>query len=243
MNINISPIVKKVISSSVAFMVATIVALMVFMPYNKIASKYIDDLIKSRKLDLVYESLDIGLFGASVKNIRTGPIKVSSVNASYNPIGLIFKRVKFNADSPLFNLNGSLKGDNLNAEIKGSLAGIGKLIGYDASGSFNSNVNYNIVGGTGDLDISSGALSFKHPLMTIETDSLNASANLKGNLLTIDNVSATGKTTLAGSGTINLNTKKIEQSNLDIAGKAGIMGMSMDFKLTGPITAPRFVTR
>ena len=234
--------VKKIALSAAAFIAAFIIALIIFMPYTQIASKVIDDIVTKRKIDIRYKTLDVGLFGAEITGLATGDITVDKLTVNYNPIGLIFKKLSFNADSPLFIAEGELSGNEVTANVRASVASISKMVGFDGGGSLNADILYNINSGEGSALLKSGSVSFIHPLMKIEADSLNGEVAIKDNMITIPQIKATGKTTLDAKGSITLNNKKIEHSLMDISGTAGIMGMNMNFRLSGNFISPKFTT-
>lgn len=234
---------KKIIFSALTFAGAFVVGILIFFPISQVASKYIKGFVDKESIDLRYDVLNIGFFGAQVTNLKTGDLTVNKIIIKYNPIGALFKRFSFEAESPLFIAGGKMAGDTITADIKGSVAGLAKLGNFDGSGSLDIKGKYNINSREGSVEVSSGAVSLAHPLMNVEADELKAKAGIKGNIITIDNVAAKGKTALDGKGTVVLNTKKIEFSTLDIQGKAGMMGMNMDFKIQGPASSPRFVTQ
>lgn len=234
---------KKIIFSALTFLGAFVVGILIFFPISQVASKYISSAVSKGNIDLRYDALDIGFFGAQVTNLKTGNLAVDKIIVKYNPIGAIFKRFSFEAESPLFMAGGKMAGDTITADIKGSVAGLAKLGNFNGSGSVDVKGKYNINSKEGSVEVSSGAVSFAHPLMNVEADTLSAKAGIKGNIITIDNVEAKGKTTLDGKGTVVLNTKKIEFSTLDIQGKAGMMGMNMNFKIQGSASSPRFITQ
>lgn len=235
---------KKKIALCVAiFLGAFIVGVIAFMPFGAIASKYIIQTASKNNIDLRFDTLNIGFFGAEMTNIKTGNMVVDNVALKYNPVGLIFKRFSFNAKSPFFIADGKMAGDEVTADIRGSVASIAGLAKCTGSGSVNVKGKYNLATKEGSVDLSSGAITFAHPLMNVEADSLNGNAGIKGNLITVSNLSAKGKTSLEGKGTVVLNTKKIEFSTLDLEGKAGMMGMDLNFKVQGAAYSPRFITQ
>lgn len=234
---------KKIIASVTLFLVAFVIGVLAFMPFGVIATKYIIQEAAKNNVELKFDTLDIGFFDAKMTNIKSGNLVVDNVELKYNPIGLIFKRFSFKAESPLFIADGKMAGNEITADIKGSVPAIAALASCTGSGSLDVKGKYNIVTKEGNVDISSGAVTVTHPLMLVETDSIKGVADIKGNLITIGNLSAKGKTSLEGKGTVSVNTKKIEFSTIDLEGQAGLMGMNMNFKLQGSAASPRFITQ
>ncbi len=233
---------KKIILSSIAFIVSLFLSLIIFVPYSQIAVKIVNNLIKENNIDVSYNKLEINLFGAEVTKLKSKNFEVDKINLSYNPISLLLKRVSFSAESDLFNANGKFASNTLNADIVASVAGIAKMYGFSGGGRVNANIKYNIDKKTGDITLDSGNISFKHPLMNIEADSLSASASAQNNIITINEAKINGKTSLDAKGNITLNLSKINHSILNISGKAGLMGMNLNFRLTGNMSAPQFTT-
>lgn len=235
--------IKKIIISLLVFIGAFSAGLAIFFPIGEVASKYISSAVAGSNLDFRFDKLSAGFFGAEMTNIKTGKLTINKVKLDYNPIGLIFKRFSFYAESPLFIAKGNMAGNKITADITGSVNELAALADYKGSGSLNIKGGYDLAAKEGDVVVSGGAVSFAHPMMNVEADSVNANASIKGNVITINEINASGKTSIDGKGSVVLNPKKIEFSTLDIQGKAGLMGMNMNFKLQGPASSPRFVTQ
>lgn len=131
---------KQIIFSIMAFFTALILTLIVTFPLSAVASKIISDTVAKNKIDLRYDKIDISFFGAAASNIQTGPLVIKNVTLDYNPVGLLFKRISFKADSPAFILTGRLTGNDINADIKASVAGIAQIAGMTGSGTVNSKI-------------------------------------------------------------------------------------------------------
>lgn len=233
---------KKIILSTIVFIGMFAVSAAIFMPYTHIATKIIDDITNERRIDIRYNTIKVGLFGAEITKLATGNLVIDKVTLKYNLIGLLLKKLSFNADSSAFTASGSLSGNKLTADIKGSVAGLAKMAGFNGSGSVDAKIIYDISSSEGNAILKGGAVTFIHPLMKIEADSLEAEASIKDRTINISKALAKGKTTLDATGTVTLNNKKIEHSVMDISGKAGIMGMDTKFRLNGTFLSPRFTT-
>lgn len=231
---------KKTVLSAAVFLGVFAVSAVIFMPYTQIASKIIDDVVNQRRVDIRYDALDVGLFGAEITKLATGALVIDRLTVKYNPIGLLFGKLSFNADSPVFSAEGTLSGSRLTADVKGSVAGLAKMAGFDGSGSVDAELSYDMSSGEGSALLKGGAVSFAHPMMKIEADGVEAEASVKGNIISVSKARAQGKTTLDAKGTVTLNSKKIEHSVMNITGKAGLMGMEMNFRLGGTFLAPIF---
>lgn len=231
---------KKIILSIVVFLCAFLITLIIKFPLSAVASNMVTDIIKARKLDVRYDSLNITFFGADAKNVKTGPVVIKTVELDYNPLGLLFKRVAFKAQSDAFVLNGRLAGNSLNADVKVSVAGAAQLANMTGSGSFTGNLTYNIKDEIGQLNIDApNKITFNHPLMPIEADNLKGSADINKNKLTIKNLSATGTNSLKVTGYVDLNKKTIDTSILNIQGEASMGNFPLKFSLTGPAKRPQ----
>lgn len=233
---------KKVILSVIAFAISLFFSLLIFVPYAQIATKIINSQIQKNNINVTYDTLNIGLFGAEVTDLQSKDIVIDKITLSYNPIGLIFKRVSFKAESDLFNVEGKLSGSNLKANVVASVAGIAKSYNFNGGGRVNANIEYNIDKKEGNVKLDSGNIAFKHPLMNIEADSLTGLAKVKNNIITIEQAKITGKTNLDAQGTITINPSNINFSLLNISGKVGLMGMNLNFKLGGNFASPQFST-
>lgn len=232
---------KQIIFSITAFFAALIVTLIVTFPLSSVASKIIADTVEKNKIDLRYDKINITFFGATASNIQTGPLVIKNVTLDYNPLGLLFKRVSFKADSPAFILSGKLAGSNLNADIKASVAGIAQITGMTGSGTVNGKIEYNIKDEKGIINIESpNKVSFNHPLMPVSVDSLQGQADINKNKLTIKKLSAKGANSLNVTGYVDLNKQKIDTSVLNISGEASMGNYPLKFALTGPARAPKF---
>lgn len=232
---------KQIIFSIMAFFTALILTLIVTFPLSAVASKIIADTVVKNKIDLRYDKIDISFFGATASNIQTGPLVIKNVTLDYNPVGLLFKRISFKADSPAFILTGRLTGNDINADIKASVAGIAQIAGMTGSGTVNSKIEYNIKDEKGIINIESpNKVSFNHPLMPVAVDSLNGQADINKNKLIIKNLSAKGANSLNVTGYIDLNKQKIDTSVLNINGEASMGSYPLKFALQGPARAPKF---
>lgn len=231
---------KKIIISVIIFLCVFLVTLIIKFPLNAVASNIIANTVKNKKIDIRYDSINITFFGANAKNVKTGPITIKNIDLDYNPLGLLFKRVAFNATSDAFILQGRLAGNNINADIKASVSGLANLANMTGSGSFNGNITYNIKDEKGSINIDApNKIAFNHPLMPLQVDSLKGSADINKNKLTISELSATGDNTLKVTGYVDLNKQRIDTSVLNIQGQASMGNMPLNFSLTGPARMPK----
>ena len=240
---------KRIIFSIIAFLCALIVTLIVTFPLSAVASKIIADTVEKNKIDMRYDNINITFFGADASNIQTGPLTIKSIKLDYNPIGLFFKRVAFDVQSPAFMVTGKLSGSDLTADIKASVAGIAQIAGMTGSGiagmtgsgSVSGKIQYNLNDEKGSINLSSpNKVTFNHPLMPVAVDSLQGQADINKNKLTIKNLSAKGANSLNVTGYIDLNKQKIDTSVLNINGEASMGNYPLKFSLTGPARAAKF---
>lgn len=232
---------KQIIFSITAFFTALLITLIITFPLNAVTSKIIADTVEKNKIDLRYDNINITFFGATALNIQSGPLLIKNVELNYNPVGLIFRKISFKADSPAFMLTGRLSGNNINADIKASVAGIAQITGMTGSGSINGKVEYNIKNEKGIISIASpNKVTFNHPLMPVSVDLLQGEADIDKNRLTIKNMTAKGSNSLKVAGYIDLNKKKIDKSVLNISGEASMGNYPVKFNLTGPARTPKF---
>ncbi len=235
---------KQIIFSIIAFIIALFITLIITFPLNAVASKIIVDTVTNNKIDLHYDKINITFFGASASNIKTGPLTIKNIELNYNPLGLIFKRISFKADSPAFILTGKLSGNKLNADIKASVAGIAQISGMTGSGSINGAIEYNIKDEKGTINIlSPNKVSFNHPLMPIAVDSLQGMADINKNKLNIQNLSAKGTNSLNVTGYVDINKQRIDTSVININGEASMGNYPLKFNLAGPARAPKFAIK
>lgn len=234
---------KKIIFSIIAFFVSFIIAVIMFFPITPIAEKYIKDIITQRRIDLRYDKMDITFFGATVTNIRTGPVVIKKVTLDYNPISLLFKSVKFDINSNLISAKGEFSNNTLTSTIKSSVGEIAKVSGSGAegSGTINGSINYSVEKKQGEINLqSTGNVNIKHQLITLELDSLKGKAKINNNIVNIENLSATGKNTLNVSGSVTINPAVLNSSVLNISGTASMNNFPIKFKLNGPARSPNF---
>lgn len=234
---------KKIILSVVAFLVSFIISVIIFFPITPIAEKYIKNIITQRNLDLRYDKMNITFFGADVTNLRTGPVVIKKITLDYNPIGLLFKNVKFNVTSNLINAKGEFSNNTLTSTIKSSVAEIAKVSGSGAegSGTINGSINYSVEKKQGEINLqSTGAVNIKHQLITLELETLKGIAKINNNVVNIEKLSATGKNTLDVTGSISINPAVLNSSVLNISGTASMNNFPIKFKLNGPARSPSF---
>lgn len=234
---------KKIILSVVAFLVSFIISVIIFFPITPIAEKYIKNIITQRNLDLRYDKMNITFFGADVTNLRTGPVVIKKITLDYNPIGLLFKNVKFNITSNLINAKGEFSNNTLTSTIKSSVAEIAKVSGSGAegSGTINGSINYSVEKKQGEINLqSTGAVNIKHQLITLELETLKGIAKINNNVVNIEKLSATGKNTLDVTGSISINPAVLNSSVLNISGTASMNNFPIKFKLNGPARSPSF---
>lgn len=234
---------KKIIFSVIAFISALFISLLFFFPINPMVSKIIRDTAESRKLDLRYDDINISPFGASVSNLKTGKLVVDNIRLKYNPIGLIFKRADFEAESQAFSVKGRLSGGVIKADAKGYMAGISGMAGYTGSGSLTGNLEYDMKNKKGALILNGGPVTFNHPMMILQADSLEGSAEIDGGTVTVSKLEAKGKNSLNAGGTIALNNNKIDQSVINMSGSANMNNYKMDFQINGPVKSPKFLIK
>ena len=91
---------KQIIFSITAFFAALIITLIAAFPLNAVASKIIEDTTAKNRIDLRYDKINVTFFGAAASNIQTGNLVIKNIELDYNPVGLLFKRITFKADSP-----------------------------------------------------------------------------------------------------------------------------------------------
>lgn len=234
---------KKIIFSIIAFLISFIFAVIMFFPVTPIAEKYIKDIIMKNKIDLRYDKMEITFFGAEVTNIRTGPVVIRKITLDYNPIGLLFKNVKFDINSSLVSARGEFSNNTLTSTIKASVGEIAKVAGGGAegSGTINGSINYSVDKKQGNITLqSAGAVNIKHQLITLELESVKGNAKIVDKTINIENLSATGKNTLNVSGSVTINPAALNASVLNIAGSASMNNFPIKFKLNGPARSPNF---
>lgn len=231
---------KRIILSVIVFLCAFLITIIVKFPLNAVVSNIIADTVKNRKIDIRYDSINVTFFGSTATNVKSGPIVIKNIELDYNPLGLLFKRVSFKAQSDAFILNGKLSGNNLNADVKVSIASLAQMVNMTGSGSFTGNITYNIKNETGKINLDApNKISFNHPLMPLQADNLKANADIDKNKLTINDFSATGQNTLKVTGYVDLNKQKIDTSILNIKGEASMGNYPLKFTLTGPARMPK----
>lgn len=231
---------KQIIFSIIAFFTAFLITIIIKFPLNSVVTNIITDTVQNKKIDIRYDSINVTFFGATATNVKTGPLVISNLELDYNPLGLLFKRVAFKADSTAFNLTGKLSGSKVNADIKGYIATLAQMGNMTGSGSFNGNFTYNIKDETGKITLDApNKVTFNHPLMPIAVDNIKAEADINKNKLTINNFSATGSNSLKVTGFIDLNKQKIDTSILNIQGEASMGNFPLKFTLTGPARMPK----
>lgn len=231
---------KQIIFSVIAFFAAFLITIIIKFPLNAVVTNIITDTVQNKKIDIRYDSINVTFFGATATNVKTGPLVISNLELDYNPLGLLFKRVAFKADSTAFNLTGKLSGSKVNADIKGYIATLAQMGNMTGSGSFNGNFTYNIKDETGKITLDApNKVTFNHPLMPIAVDNIKAEADINKNKLTINNFSATGSNSLKVTGFIDLNKQKIDTSILNIQGEASMGNFPLKFTLTGPARMPK----
>lgn len=231
---------KRIILSVIVFLCAFLITIIIKFPLNAVVSNIIADTVKNRKIDIRYDSINVTFFGSTATNVKSGPIVVKNIELDYNPLGLLFKRVSFKAQSDAFILEGKLAGNNLNADVKVSIASLAQMVNMTGSGSFTGNLTYNMKNETGKINLDApNKISFNHPLMPLQADNLKANADIDKNKLTINDFSATGQNTLKVTGYVDLNKQKIDTSILNIKGEASMGNYPLKFTLTGPARMPK----
>ena len=232
---------RQIIISSILFIISFIIAAIIFFPITPVADKYIKKAIADNKIDLTYKSIDISYFGAEIKGIENKFVKVNSITLDYNPIGLLFKRLDLKATSPLFSVNAKLRGDDLTANLKGNISSIAKIAGHKGKGSISGDVKYNLKELNGSIDIfSNGPVAYTHPMMDLKLDSVNGTITSMQNNITIEDFTTTGENKLDLKGYVKLNTKNINESLIELTGKAVMSNFPLNFSITGPIKTASF---
>lgn len=231
---------KRIILSIIVFLCAFLITIIIKFPLNAVVSNIISETVKNRKIDIRYDSINVTFFGSTAVNVKSGPIVVKNIELDYNPLSLLFKRVSFKAQSDAFILEGKLAGNDLNADVKVSIASLAQMVNMSGSGSFTGNITYNMKNETGKINLDApNKISFNHPLMPLQADNLKANADINKNKLTINDFSATGQNTLKVTGYVDLNKQKIDTSILNIKGEASMGNYPLKFTLTGPARMPK----
>lgn len=231
---------KERIIFALIFLAAFIASIIIFFPLTPIASKVAASVIKSQNIPITYEAMNVTFFGADIKKLRADNVLIDNAHLSYNPIGLLFKRIKFKADSSLFQAEGRLAGNLLQTNLKASVTDVAKLFNQQGTGSLNADITFDIKEETGEIKLNSKKATFKTPMLPVDIDSLLAEATYAKNELKIGIFKAEGKTALDAKGSITLNKKAINRSLLNLSGKVGFSGQMMNFSLTGAASNPNF---
>ncbi len=232
--------IKKTILFTLVFLASVIVGCLYFFPLNAVVSKVITDVTTQNRLELKYDYLDVTFFGATMREITSKDLVIDEVVLDYNPLSLLLRKVSFTADSPLFIAEGALSGTELAAEVTASVGSIAKIVNFEASGSVKADIIYDIISGNGSVVVESGGVSFAHPMMNVEVDSIDANAVIEENLLTIEKAEAKGQTELNATGTVNINPTKPDMSALNISGTASLSGLNIPFSIKGPARRAKF---
>ncbi len=232
---------KQIIYSIIAFICAFLITLIIKFPLNTVASNIISNMVTKQKIDIRYDTINVTFFGSTATNVKTGPLVIKNVELDYNPIGLLFKRVGFKVDSTAFVLEGSLKGNKINADVKASVAGLAQIGKMTGSGTVNGSLFYNIKDEKGKIELDAPKkVSFNHPLMPVTVDSLKGLAEIDKNKLSITKLEATGDNSLNITGFVDLNKKRIDTSILNLDGEVSMGNFPLKFSLTGPAKKPSF---
>ncbi len=235
---------KQIIYSIIAFFIAFLVTLLIKFPLNTVASNIIADTVTKRKIDIRYDNIDVTFFGTTATNVKTGPLIIKNIELDYNPLGLLFKRVNFKAESPAFVLSGKLRGSEINADVKASIAGLAEMAKMKGSGSISGSLNYNIKDEIGKIELNSpNKISFNHPLMMVMVDSLKGNADIDKNKLNIVSLKAEGSNSLNVTGFVDLNKQRIDTSILNIQCEASMNNMPLKFNITGPARMPKIAIK
>lgn len=230
-------------------MVSAVIVLIILFPYTEVATKYINENLDKLPVTISYQTLNVSPLGSEIEGISIdNQLNIDVVELSYNPITAIFRRAGFDVISDLLIASGKLKGNKVEADIRLSLDTLTKLIpakatggtDFNAKGTLNLGIEYLIDNMSGNINIDSSTLTVVTPFMTLDIDSLIANASLNGNTLKIDNIKATGKSQLEGSGVITLNMKSLVDSSMDIKGTVNLSGLKSGFRLTGRFRNPSF---
>ncbi len=224
---------RKIIFSSAVFLFSALLGLIVFFPLNQVAEKAIKSYVSLNRLEFAYDEMNITFFGADIRGIVSKDLIIDEIKVNYNPIGLLLRRLSFEAESPFFLAEGRMAGNNLEAEFTASVGAIAELLKTEGSGSFTTNIAYNVKSGDGDITLDSGAITLVHPLINVDVDSVEGDATIVSNKLTINTAEAVGSTSLSAEGTININPNVIDMSLLDIRGTASLSGLTVPFTLVG----------
>lgn len=233
---------KKQISISVVlFIVSFLLTAIIFFPLTPVADKYIKKAITANKIDLNYKSINVSYFGTEINGIENKFVKINKVTIDYNPLGLLFKRIDLNATSPMFSLDAKLRGNKLQADVKGSIASIAKTAGHTGKGSIQGNLNYNLKDLNGTLNIESkGPVAYTHPMLDLKLDSLSGTITSAKNNITIQKFTTTGENKLDLNGYVKLNTTNINNSLVELTGKAEMGNYPLNFSISGPLKTARF---
>lgn len=232
--------IKKVSALIATFVLSMIIGVVIFFPLNAVATKVISNVIMTNGLDFRYRELDITYFGAMATGLESKDLRIDKVTLGYNPLGLLFRNIDFKATSPLFLAEGDLSGSTVTADVVASIGNIANLIKVDGSGSVNALITYNASDGNGDINITSGAITLKHPMVSLDISTFEAVGVVTSNVLTITKAEAKGNTSLTATGTVNINTTNPDMSILNISGNIGMGSINLPFTLKGVAKNARF---
>ena len=223
------------------FLIAFLIGLFLFFPFDKLTEYYVNKAIKDYKINLTYAKIDSSLSKTELHNVKFEGFRFDKITVKHSLLNCILKKNFF-----VTVFSEKIKGDavvgkekvNFKANVDSSvLSEFDKTL--KVKGIVHLKGDFNLSKMSGKCLINSDKILYKDKQWgELNFKNVEAVIILKKNIVTIKKFSSQD-IPLKLKGRITLNGKNFYKSRLDLKGSIDFAGMKNSFKVKGTIKSPR----
>lgn len=234
---------KKVIISILLLIFSTIIFSWIFFPYQSVFSHYSEKVIVDYKLPISYSGIEADRGNAlfhDVSLLGRMPFDIGDIKFSYSLMTLFTRSIAAEIDGEILKGEVDLSLTNITFTIQTDLGKL-NISGKDdlLKGDIFLNGKIDLSNNEGNFDVTSDKLIVKSDMGPITLHELKGNAVYANKILTISDLSSTGKTKISVKGKIYINTRNIGASRLQLTGKLDFSGLKQNINISGTINKPR----
>jgi hypothetical protein len=231
---------KKILVSTLIFISCTAVFTLVFFPYSKVLEYYANKAASNAGITLTAKTINAGVFGADLNNVKLNEFHADSINLIYSPLSVITRNVGAKVISDIVTGEVTLKGNNINLKTLLSTDKIPQVAASGLKGDIILNLALADLSGEGT--IASPKLTIPTDMGPINIENITGDLTIdKMNMITINNLKSTGSTVIDLRGNIRVNRKNAGKSAIAITGTISVAGMTKRLSITGPALEPKII--
>ena len=225
---------RKIIALAV-FLAAFTASLWLFLPYKPFIDNIISATEKNTGMSWEYDSSDDGIFYTRYYDVKINGRETGDVSFSHNPLMLLRKKIRVTSTG-IYNTDAVMSEDS----VRFTLETAGQAMDYISKPvRFEGRVYLEgfltATEAPSELRAQIAKAIMTTPIGELAFENVTASVEIKGNMINVLSLKATGKTELNMSGTVHLDKRHPAMSDVQLTGTAGVLGIRKNMTLKGTV--------